>query len=131
MKWKYACPSCKAVLNPNVKIILRLRRGKLNGLILISPRPGNYRIICDRDFAAKVKHGQLVEFSCPVCGEVLTAPASRKLAELLLLQPQGKVKRVQFSCVYGEHATFILDGDTVVPYGDDAAAYDEVNFFGV
>jgi predicted RNA-binding Zn-ribbon protein involved in translation (DUF1610 family) len=131
MKWKYECPHCRAVLNPNVKIILRIRRGKHKGLILFSPRPGNYQSICDPDFGVKLKEDELVEFACPVCGEILTSTASKKLAELLLLRPADKVHRIQFSRVYGEHATFILDGDSVVPYGEDAALYDEVNFFGV
>jgi predicted RNA-binding Zn-ribbon protein involved in translation (DUF1610 family) len=130
MKWKYACPHCKAVLNPNIKIILRLRRGKRQGLILISPRPGNYKIICDDSFGQHLKDGELSEFSCPVCNAVLTSRASRNLAELLLLQPNGP-RRIQFSRVFGEHATFILNGEKVIPYGEHAAVYDEINFFGV
>ncbi|MFH1843583.1 MAG: hypothetical protein ABIF77_10305 [bacterium] len=130
MKWKYACPNCKAVLNPNVKIILKSRRGKQSGLMLISSRLGNYQTICDEQFGDKVQEGQLVEFSCPVCDAVLTSPASKKLAEILMYREGGDVKRIQFSRVYGEEATFMIDGDTVVPYGEDAAAYDEVNFFG-
>ena len=131
MKWKYACPHCKAVLNPNVKIVLAVKRGKKRGLILLSPRPGNYKSICDEDISDRFSDGTLVDFSCPACGENLTSKASRKLAEMLLMQPNQKTKRVQFSRVYGEHATFVLNGETVIPYGDDAGIYDEVNFFGV
>lgn len=130
MKWKYACPHCHAVLNPNVKIILRLRRGKREGLILISPRPGIYQIIADEEFGKHLKAGEMAELSCPVCGTVLTSRASRKLAELLLVQPGHGRRRIQFSRIYGEHATFILNGEKVTPYGEHADAYDEINFFG-
>jgi hypothetical protein len=131
MKWKYACPSCRAILNPNVKIILRLRKGKYAGLMLLSPRPGNYWTICDEQVAGKIQQGQTVEFSCPVCHSVLTSRASSRLAEILLLRPAGEAKRVQFSRVFGERATFVVNGETVTPYGADAASYDQINFFGV
>ncbi len=131
MKWKYNCPHCKTVLNPNVKIVVAVRRGKLRGLMLLSPRPGNYQFICDDDFGAQVKDGTLLDFFCPACGVDLTSAASPKLAEIDLHQPNQPVKKIQFSKVHGEHATFILDGETVVPFGDDAFLYDEVNFFGV
>lgn len=130
MKWKYTCPHCSSVLNPNVKIILRVRRGRRTGLMLLSPRPGNYKSICDPDFSRQIRDGQLVEFSCPACGAELTSPAAHRLAELRLVVGKER-KRIQFSRVYGEHATFVLDGESVVPYGPDAPIYDDVNFFGV
>jgi hypothetical protein len=131
MKWKYSCPHCKAVLNPHVKIVLSARRGKTHGLVLLSPRPGNYQFLCDDEFQAKVKEGELITLSCPSCGTNLTSTVSKKLAEINLHQPGRQVMKVQFSRVQGEQATFILNGETVVPYGEDADLYDEVNFFGV
>ena len=131
MKWKYLCPHCKAVLNPNVKIVLAARRGKTRGIILLSPRLGDYKVICDDDFATKVQAGELVQLSCPACASDLTSKVSHKLAEIELHQPGHQVKRVQFSRVQGEQATFILNGERVVPYGEDALLYDTVNFFGV
>jgi PHP family Zn ribbon phosphoesterase len=131
MKWRYACPRCRAILNPSVKIILGVRRGKSRGLMLLSPRPGNYKTICDEELAAKIHEGETVELSCPVCGGLLTSSVSKKLAELLLHQPGQPIKRIQFSRVFGEHATFVLDGETVVPYGEDADIYGHLNFFGV
>jgi hypothetical protein len=105
--------------------------GKKRGLVLLSPRLGNYRFMCDEDFAAKVRPGELVKLSCPACGDDLTSPVSNKLTEIELHQPGHQVKSVQFSRVQGEQATFILNGEQVIPYGDDAGLYDEVNFFGV
>jgi hypothetical protein len=131
MKWKYACPHCKAVLNPNIKIILAVRKGKKRGLMLLSPRPGNYKLICDEDLGGQIKRGDAIEFSCPVCHAVLTSPVSSKLSELLLGLPGQPVKKVKFSRIYGEHATFIHDGDSITHYGEDADVYGHLNFFGV
>lgn len=131
MKWKYTCPHCKAVLNPNVKIVLSARRGKTRGLILLSPRPGTYKIISDSDFNDKVKEGELVMLTCPACSADLTSSASRNLAEINLHQPGRPALKIQFSRVQGEQATFVLNGESVVPYGEDAEIYDEVNFFGM
>jgi hypothetical protein len=99
--------------------------------MLLSPRPGNYRFICDDDFGSKVKEGTLMDFFCPVCGVDLTSSTSKRLAEINLQQPDQPLKRIQFSRIHGQHATFILDGEKVVPYGEDAYLFDQVNFFGV
>jgi hypothetical protein len=128
MKWTYACPHCRAVLNPHTKIILAARRGRRRGLILLSPQPGNYQSIVDESFA--LREGETVELCCPACGHDLASSAAHRLAEILLLRPGAAPRRVEFSRVYGEHATFILDGEKIVPYGDDAGAFDRVNFFG-
>ena len=128
MKWTYACPHCHAVLNPHTKIILAARRGKRRGLILLSPQPGNYRSIIDSGFA--LQDGEMVEFTCPACGVDLVSTVAKKLAEILLVLPGQRTRRVQFSRVYGEHATFVMDGEKVVPYGDDAGSYERINFFG-
>jgi hypothetical protein len=110
---------------------MAVKRGKKRGLMLMSPRPGNYKFICDSDFGNKVKEGTLIDFLCPACGVDLTSAASKKLAEINLHQPDQPIKRVQFSKVHGEQATFVLADETIVPYGEDAYLYDEVNFFGV
>ncbi len=128
MKSEYGCPHCKAVLNPGTKIILAARRGRSRGLILFSPQIGNYKIVRDPSFA--IRTGDLVEFGCPVCGATLTSGVNRKLAEIELRQPGRRRALVAFSRIYGEHATFILDGETLSPHGEDAGHYERVNFFG-
>jgi hypothetical protein len=128
MKRAYHCPHCGAALNPGTKIILIARRGRRRGLILFSPQIGNYKIIRDPSF--ELKAGDLVEFSCPVCATSLSCDADRRLAEVELRQPAGRRAHVVFSRVYGEHATFLLDGETLLPFGADADHYDRVNFFG-
>ena len=128
MKREYRCPHCRAALNPGTKIILVARHARRRGLILFSPQIGNYKIIRDPSF--ELREGDLVEFGCPVCATSLTSRADRHLAEIELRQPAGRRALVAFSRVYGEHATFVLDGETLLPYGEDADHYDRVNFFG-
>ena len=38
--------------------------------------------------------------------------------------------KVEFSRVFGTHATFVIDGDEVQAYGDDAEDFNATNFFG-
>ena len=38
----YSCPHCDGVLNPGSKIILKASYKASRGLILLSPKPGNY-----------------------------------------------------------------------------------------
>ena len=130
MKNVYLCPHCSANLNPSVKIVLVAAHRSRRGLILLSPLPGNYKFICDAALAAAVKVGALVTFHCPVCAADLTAPGRRDFAELHLEVAGREPRRVQFSRRYGTHATFVIAGDEVVAYGDDADEFPPKNFFG-
>jgi hypothetical protein len=130
MKNLYGCPHCETVLNPSVKILLVARYKKKRGMILLSPQPGNFKFICDRSVEKALKAGVTVTFSCPVCGADLTSQGNKKFSELILLDPSGGRRKVEFSRVFGTHATFILDGEEVQAYGDDAEDFNSTNFFG-
>jgi hypothetical protein len=130
MKSVYGCPHCETVLNPSVKILLVVKYGKKKGMILLSPQPGNFKFILDKSVEDAVKPGATVTFCCPVCGAELTSPANKKFAELILIDPNGHQRKVEFSRIYGTHATFVVDGDEVVHYGDDAEDFNSTNFFG-
>lgn len=130
MKNTFACPHCHAVLNPNVKILLGIKHQKERGLILLSPQPGNFRFICDQSIKNSIKQGDSPVFFCPVCSAELISPRDNSFVELSLVDPNGKTRQVEFSRVFGTHATFIIDGDQVSPYGEDAAEEGPVNFFG-
>ena len=130
MKNLFLCPHCQAVLNPNVKILLVVRYRKKQGMILLSPQPGNYNIIWDNNVLEGVKEGSTLTFCCPVCGDELTSPADKKFAFLHLERPGQDLKRVEFCRIYGKHATFIVDGENVTSYGDDVDHFDNTNFFG-
>jgi hypothetical protein len=130
MKKLFTCPHCEAVLNPSVKILLVVAYRNHKGMILYSPQPGNYKIICDKTIESQLKHGSKIRLSCPCCSQDLTSKANDKLVELHMVIPGQDPVRVEFSRVYGTHATFVIDGEDVVTYGDDVDNFGSTNFFG-
>lgn len=128
MKRTYYCTACKAILNPNVKIILTLGRGRRRSLILMSPRPGNYHLILPPDVS--LRHGEVVDLFCPACGVNLQSKADHHLSEIGFRLEDGTKGRVNFSRKYGEHATYFITREWVRSYGESAACYGEANFFG-
>ena len=130
MKNDFTCPHCLAVLNPSVKILLVVSYRNTKGMILLSPQPGNYKYICDSSVERHLSLGSKIRFSCPVCSEDLTSPANSQLVELKMTAPGREPRRVEFSRIYGKNATFILDGEDVISFGEDADDIGSPNFFG-
>ncbi len=130
MKKSFTCPHCQGVLNPNVKILLVAAGKKHRGLILLSPQPGNYRILHDASLAKTFAVGAKIALSCPLCSEDLTVKGKPDFAELLIQMPGHAPRRVEFSRVFGTHATFIVDAAEVHAYGENADDFDSPNFFG-
>jgi len=128
MKKTYLCPHCNAVLNPNEKIIFIVDDGENRGLMLLSAKPGDYRLIVDQNFT--LEKGRMATFSCPICSHSLTSAVNDKFAEIKLNQGGSALSTVEFSRVFGEHATFIIDGQEMAVYGEDADDMGDVNFFG-
>lgn len=124
----YFCPKCQATLNPNVKIILSSRKGDVHGLILMSPRPGEYDAIAAGELM--LANGDRVDFYCPLCRADLTSRVDDNLAELGMRTTDGAEGRVDFSRVYGEHATYLVMRGEVRRYGSHADQYTGRNFFG-
>ncbi len=130
MKSTFACPHCQSVLNPSVKILLAVKYKTKQGMILLSPQPGNFKFICDPSVSAVMKPGATLTFFCPVCAKDLTSPANKKFVELILVDPNHHTRKVEFSRIHGTHATFVIDGDNVTPFGDDVDDFGSTNFFG-
>jgi hypothetical protein len=128
VKTKFACPRCRAVLNPGDAIILAVRLGQAQGLILLSPEPANYSYVCDDSFRSYLKAGDLVDFFCPICCEDLTSPLSEKLVEILVLPPNEEIQVAQFSRICGEHATFVYNGRETQAYGEDRSRFSDLDF---
>jgi hypothetical protein len=103
---KFSCPHCKADLNPGTKIILRVGSQGRHGLILFSPKVGNYTCVMPKGFA--LAKGELADFSCPACHADILSGANERLGELLLSRDDGDLMRVNFSRVFGEQATFLI-----------------------
>ena len=130
MKNTYVCPHCATVLNPSVKILLVARHHDRRGMILLSPQPGNFKYICDSSLEEGLSHGDLVAFSCPVCTIDLTSVADHRFAELVLRTPGHDDRKVEFSRAFGTHATYVIDGQNALVFGEDADEADPTNFFG-
>jgi RNase P subunit RPR2 len=128
MKRTYFCPKCRATLNPSVKLILTMAKGRQRSLILLSPRPGDYTVILPGDVA--LRRGEEVEFFCPACGASLRSEANEHLTEIGFRLEDGTKGRVNFSRKYGEHATYFVAKEQVRSYGENAAIYGDANFFG-
>jgi hypothetical protein len=128
MKRVYFCLKCKATLNPNVKLILTMAKGRRRSLILFSPQPGNYSVILPGDIT--LDRGDEVEFFCPACGVNLRSEASAHLTEIGFRLEDGTKGRLHFSRKFGEHATYFVTKEKVRSYGENAAIYGDANFFG-
>ena len=128
MKRTYFCLKCRATLNPNVKLILTMAKGRRRSLILLSPRPGDYSIILPDDVT--LRRGDEVEFFCPACGAPLRSEINEHLTEIGFRLEDGTRGRVNFSRRYGEHATYFVTKELVRSYGENATIYGDANFFG-
>ena len=130
MKNTFVCPHCQGVLNPNVKVLLVAKANRRKGMILLSPQPGNYKYLCDSSFQDVLQEGKTITYSCPMCSQDLTAEGNPKFTRMELHVTGHKTRQVEFSRVFGAQATFIIDGNEVTAFGEDAEDFDETNFFG-
>ena len=121
MSWEYTCPKCKVMLNPDRSVILEMARDDVNCMIGLHPQPGKYEVFLPPH--VYTEDGTRWEFSCPMCKESLTTEEDLNLCELEL-KVEGSLLQILFSCVAGEHATFIVHDDTLKErYGKDANRY--------
>jgi hypothetical protein len=128
MAYHYFCPSCSTELNPHQDVVLTGGKGKKRGLVLLNPEPGNYQA-----HVAKVlglKAGDKVDFACPICQATLRSPVDKNLVQLSFKSDLGDEGFVTFSRVYGEHATYFIENGKVRSFGENAALYGDINFFG-
>jgi len=126
MSLSYHCPKCDGLLNPNVRVVLIARYGDKQGIVLMSSKPGDYQVICDKGLCHDVAKGDVVEFSCPVCHGSLTSESYEQFAELKCVNSQKAGHGpclLRFSRVSEEHATFLYDGDSVKEFGDEAGLF--------
>jgi LmbE family N-acetylglucosaminyl deacetylase len=122
------CPACEAVLNPREKLVFVVEHGGRRAIMLLSPFPGDYTSICEPTFAAQVQPGDQVTFFCPTCHADLSAPGSDRFAEILQLREGQEPLRARFSQVFGEHATFTINGEEIRAYGEHAELFRNLNF---
>lgn len=126
MPYRYHCPKCHALLNPNVRVILIAEHGDSRGIVLMSSLLGDYQVICDKGFCQTIAPGESVEFHCPVCTASLSSALYPNFAELVVIditRPDQTPCLLRFSRVSEEHATFLYDGDSVREFGEAAVRF--------
>jgi hypothetical protein len=104
-------------------VVLAASFEKQRGLVLMSSKLGDFKLICDRGFCSRVEAGDMVDFRCPVCSESLTSKSMNHFTELKMVdtdKPDQPPAIVLFSRVCDERATFVFDGDSVREYGEAA-----------
>ncbi len=129
MKNEYICPYCRGNLKIDNDIVFAVRtQSEQRGIIMVSPKLGNYRYRKHPDL--KLKDGDLLETFCPMCHSNLKAiNVNTNLAEVIMVDENGDEYQIYFSEIVGEHVTFKIKDSDMESYGDDTEGY--INFFGV
>jgi predicted RNA-binding Zn-ribbon protein involved in translation (DUF1610 family) len=143
-KKTYYCPRCGEKLS-----LLDGSMVQLDGLLeaptfsvrvrlYIPAELGQYGAIVNGP--VEIREGARVEFLCisPRCGANLTVPYNHDLAEIRMVDENGRDYAVVFHKTYGQHATFVVDRSArklTAEYGEHAATYAgsferALNFFG-
>jgi hypothetical protein len=128
MKRRYHCPHCGRLLNPGQLVVFVVESSTQKELVLLSPEPGDYAMVYPETL--ELEPGTAYVFRCPVCQADLRSELNENLVEITAQSEDGSSVRVNFSRVYGEHATFVLHDMAVERYGPDAERYEVLNFFG-
>ena len=124
----YFCPHCRRMLNPGTKVIFLVENGTERELVLLSAKLGEYSVVHSRSMT--FEEGKIYTFRCPMCRSDLTSSLDEKLVDILTESDDEVMVRVSFSRVFGEQATFLRAPNGVDRYGEHAAKYEGVNFFG-
>ena len=99
---RYICPKCERSVSLAGGIVLAGKCGDRKTIFVFDPKPGS-----------------VWDFSCPLCGKDLTSKSGKRMARLDLLIGDIR-RRVVFSKVADEHATFVLGGDEIEAHGEDS-----------
>jgi hypothetical protein len=123
MKRVYRCTSCGSAVSPAGQMVVLVGIfGGAQMLIGFHPEPGDYTLFLPP--GAELERGDRWSFHCPVCHSSLESGLDENLCALDL-EEGGAKKRVLFSRICGEHATFVIAGDTEpLALGEDAELYD-------
>ena len=128
MRRSYHCPHCGGLLNPGSLVVFVIDYQGGRELILLSSEPGDYAMVY-RDTVELVP-GTAYTLRCPLCDSDLVSPGDDRLIEVASRGEDGTPIRVQFSRVFGQHATYLLSRTGVKRYGEHAESFDPINYFG-
>jgi hypothetical protein len=120
MDLSYRCPHCRSVLNRDATIILSASCGDEQIMIGFHPKPGNYEVLLPPGF--ELEPGSLWAFSCPACSKSLESDQSSQLCCLDMVANNER-RRVYFSRVAGERATFVISAEGIERHGEHASLH--------
>ena len=122
----YLCPKCKGHLNVGEYLVFATRTlRKHKGLILLSPKVGEYKYLHHQKF--HLQKGEMVDFECPICQEDLTSLKNKDHAMILMIGAEDNVEyELFFSKVAGKQSTYLVSRDNIEAFGEDAMDYDEL-----
>jgi len=138
----FSCPHCDVVLNPGNGPIIKMR-GRLEAErfsvvtdVFLPSGLGVYgRLTADH---VTLHEGAKIQFSCPKCNALLSETEEDELAQVQMMDPEGRKYLVSFNKRYGKRSTFVIDPQARVverEFGDDAEDFrgsidKKLNFFG-
>ncbi len=128
MRRSYFCPHCDGLLNPGSLVVFVIENQGRRELVLLSPEPGDYAMVY-RDTVV-LEPGTAYTLCCPICHADLVSPGDDRFLEVTSRTEEGADVRVQFSRIFGQHATYLLSRAGVERFGEHAESIDPVNFFG-
>jgi hypothetical protein len=88
---------------------------------MIHAELGNYH--ASHHSELDITEGDHYEFRCPVCHAFLNSDFNDRLAEIIMLDEDGREFRIVFSKIKGEKSTYKILGDAREIYGDDSEQY--------
>ena len=124
MNADFICPTCHGHLLVSDKIILTAisRNEKKSGMILLSPKLGDYANIIHPSFTSK--EGEELDFYCPICHANLSShELDRNLVMIIMVDENSDRFEIYFSGVSGEKCTYKVSGDKIEQYGESADKY--------
>jgi len=125
----YSCPFCQGHLNVNDNIVLIVRTNNdKQGLVFLHTELGNYARQMTSTLV--INKGDSVEFFCPYCHTNIEYHKEKtNLVKLIRETKHGKKSQVFFSKVYGEEATYHVDENKVMSYGEHAKKFMDPEWF--
>jgi hypothetical protein len=140
---KFFCPHCNEQLSflegTIIKMLGHLSSSKFNAstYFYVPGTIGRYDAMVEGRF--ELKDGLKVDFCCinPKCEKTFSTPYDNDLAEIRMIDDDGREYIVVFNRIYGKHSTFVVDykhKEVAGSFGEDKGKYihdfdRDVNFF--
>jgi uncharacterized protein YbaR (Trm112 family) len=122
MSSQYLCPRCKGQLKVGEYLVFSVKtRNPRKGLVLLSPRLGDYQVIKHPYF--DLMDGELTDFFCPICHRNLRYVRNKNFARILMIDEDYKESEILFSRKVGEQCTIQIQAGETRQFGDHSSRY--------